>query len=149
MPLQIDATVVYAWKREGEVLQRVLYKHLEVESPYNTYKKLGLPPTAICVPSKASWEAALVPEKTEYLYYVARKKANISLLKHTRIIWPTFERYRAKNNGKANTLLIVQLILSTNPAFIVLISWIVSEYDGISLYVQTTLKRNSIVLLPL
>lgn len=73
MPLQIDATVVYAWKREGEVLQRVLYKHLEVESPYNTYKKLGLPPTAICVPSKASWEAALVPEKTEYLYYVARK----------------------------------------------------------------------------
>ncbi|WP_024822317.1 endolytic transglycosylase MltG [Aminobacterium mobile] len=73
MPLQVDATIVYAWKREGENLSRVLFKHLEVDSPYNTYKKLGLPPTAICIPSIASWEAALKPAQTEYLYYVAGK----------------------------------------------------------------------------
>lgn len=73
MPLQIDASIVYAWKRKGETLQRVLYKHLELESPYNTYKNLGLPPTAICVPSAASWEAAFTPEKNEYLYYVVEK----------------------------------------------------------------------------
>lgn len=71
MPLQIDATVVYAWKKEGRNLTRVLYKDLEIDSPYNTYKIPGLPPAPICIPSEKSWLAALSPEKTTYLYYVA------------------------------------------------------------------------------
>ena len=71
MPLQIDATVVYAWKKEGRNLTRVLYKDLEIDSPYNTYKIPGLPPAPICIPSEKSWLAALSPEKTEYFYYVA------------------------------------------------------------------------------
>ncbi|MDK2958227.1 MAG: hypothetical protein PWP47_271 [Synergistaceae bacterium] len=71
MPLQIDATVVYAWKKEGKNLARVLYKDLEIDSPYNTYKIPGLPPAPICIPSEKSWLAALSPEKTKYLYYVA------------------------------------------------------------------------------
>lgn len=71
MPLQIDATVVYAWKLKGLVLDRVLYKHLEIESEYNTYRNKGLPPSAICIPSIISWMAAISPEKHDYLYYVA------------------------------------------------------------------------------
>jgi UPF0755 protein len=73
MLLQIDATVVYAWKRKGKNLTRVLYSDLEVNSPYNTYVVPGLPPAPICIPSAESWEAALAPGKNFYYYYVARK----------------------------------------------------------------------------
>lgn len=71
MPLQIDATVIYAWKQKGRILKRVLYKDLEIPSPYNTYKTKGLPPDPICIPSVSSWKASLKPEKSKYLYYVA------------------------------------------------------------------------------
>ncbi|MDR1623316.1 MAG: endolytic transglycosylase MltG [Synergistaceae bacterium] len=73
MLLQIDATVIYAWKLKGKILTRVLYSDLELNSPYNTYVVPGLPPAPICVPSAESWEAALAPEKNFYYYYVARK----------------------------------------------------------------------------
>ncbi|MBN1332598.1 MAG: endolytic transglycosylase MltG [Synergistales bacterium] len=73
MPLQIDATVVYAWKLKGLDIDRVLYKHLEIESEYNTYRYKGLPPSAICIPSRDSWMAAISPEKHDYLYYVANQ----------------------------------------------------------------------------
>jgi UPF0755 protein len=69
MPLQIDATVLYAL---GEHKSRVLFKDLEVESPYNTYRNMGLPPGPICSPGLKSIEAALRPAKADYLYYVAR-----------------------------------------------------------------------------
>lgn len=72
MLLQVDASVVYAWKREGRNLTRVLYKDLEIDSPYNTYKIPGLPPDPICIPSEQSWLAAMSPEKTDFLYYVAQ-----------------------------------------------------------------------------
>ncbi|MGI6076233.1 MAG: endolytic transglycosylase MltG [Pyramidobacter sp.] len=72
MNLQIDASAVYAWYRStGEVLRRVLYKHLAIDSPYNTYKYPGLPPAPICVPSSAAWEGALAPEENDYLFYVS------------------------------------------------------------------------------
>ncbi len=71
MLLQIDATVVYAWRLKGRKLTRVLNKDLEVNSPYNTYKFAGLPPRPICVPGVEAWGAALDPEYNEYLYYVA------------------------------------------------------------------------------
>ena len=73
MKLQIDATVVYAWRLKGRKLTRVLYKDLEVDSPYNTYKIAGLPPRPICVPGTEAWGAALDPEYNEYYYYVADK----------------------------------------------------------------------------
>jgi UPF0755 protein len=73
MLLQIDATVIYAWKLRGKNLTRVLYSDLEVNSPYNTYIASGLPPAPICVPSAESWAAALAPEENDYYYYVARK----------------------------------------------------------------------------
>ncbi|MBQ7196926.1 MAG: endolytic transglycosylase MltG [Synergistaceae bacterium] len=73
MALQIDATVVYAWRLKGKKLTRVLNKDLEVESPYNTYRVSGLPPRPICVPGIEAWGAALDPEKNDFYYYVAGK----------------------------------------------------------------------------
>ncbi len=72
MQLQIDATVVYAWRKKGRDITRVFFKDLEIDSPYNTYKIRGLPPAPICTPSEISWSAILRPEKHEYLYYVAQ-----------------------------------------------------------------------------
>ncbi len=69
MRLQIDATVQYA---RGAHTNRVLYKDLEIVSPYNTYKNAGLPPGPICNPGLPSLEAALTPAKSEYLFYVGR-----------------------------------------------------------------------------
>lgn len=70
MKLQIDATVIYAL---GEHVDTVLYKHLEIESPYNTYKNAGLPVGPICSPGLASMSAAVNPEDTNYLFYVLIK----------------------------------------------------------------------------
>ncbi len=69
MRLQIDATVLYALGRHKE---RVLYRDLEVNSPYNTYRRAGLPPGPIASPGKPSLQAALRPERHDYLFYVAR-----------------------------------------------------------------------------
>ena len=68
MPLQADPTVQYAL---GEHHDRVLYRDLEVESPYNTYRHTGLPPGPIASPGRASIEAALYPASVPYLYFVA------------------------------------------------------------------------------
>lgn len=59
MPLQADPTVAFCF---GYKPQRILHKHLEVDSPYNTYRHAGLPPGPICVPSKAALEAVLNPD---------------------------------------------------------------------------------------
>lgn len=69
MPLQSCATVIFAWKQQGRTLNRLTYKDLEVDSPYNTYRNRGLPPGPICIPSEPAWRAALLPEKHEYLYF--------------------------------------------------------------------------------
>ena len=68
MRLQIDATVQYARKQHAA---RLLYRDLEVESPYNTYRVAGLPPGAICNPGNASLDAALRPASHTDLFYVA------------------------------------------------------------------------------
>ncbi len=70
MLLQIDATVIYARGGEPREGGRVLFSDLEVDSPYNTYKNPGLPPTPIAVPGRASLEAALDPEPGDWLFYV-------------------------------------------------------------------------------
>jgi len=68
MLLQADPTVQYAL---GRHVDRVLYKDLEVDSHYNTYKYPGLPPGPIASPGEASIEAALYPANVPYLYFVA------------------------------------------------------------------------------
>ena len=71
--LQVDATIQYILlKKTGEYKDRVLYADLEIDDPYNTYLYEGLPPGPICCPGEASIKAALYPENTNYLYYVAK-----------------------------------------------------------------------------
>ena len=73
MPLQIDATVLYAREQSGAPRRpngRVLFRDLEIDSPYNTYKVKGIPPTPIAAIGEASLRAALQPEPGPWLYYV-------------------------------------------------------------------------------
>lgn len=82
MPLQSDPTVIYAMTRgivkdegRGPLGRRLLRKDLEeTESPYNTYKYLGLPPGPIANPGRAAIEAVLHPEQSNDLYFVADGK---------------------------------------------------------------------------
>lgn len=69
MRLQCDATVIYAL---GHHVDRVLYRDLEIDSPYNTYRNAGLPPGPIANPGLDSIKAALHPAEADYLYYVAK-----------------------------------------------------------------------------
>lgn len=69
MKLEIDATVLYAL---GKHKPRVLYRDLEIDSDYNTYRRKGLPPGPIANPGIVCIEAALRPAQVDYLYYVAR-----------------------------------------------------------------------------
>jgi UPF0755 protein len=65
MALEIDATVLYALDtRDASEFDR------EIDSPYNTYRNPGLPPTPIAAPGRASLEAAAAPDETPYFYYV-------------------------------------------------------------------------------
>lgn len=68
MRLEADPTVQYG---RGE-RSRVLYKHLEHQSPYNTYQVYGLPPGPICNVGLDALRAALQPEEHSYLFFVAR-----------------------------------------------------------------------------
>lgn len=66
--LQSCATVQFVIGRPG----KLYYADLEVDSPYNTYRHAGLPPGPIANPGLASIKAALTPEDTPYLFFVAR-----------------------------------------------------------------------------
>ena len=70
IPLQSCATVIYAWKEAGRKLQTLTYDDLQIDSPYNTYRKRGLPPGPIGTPSFPAWEATLSPEKHDFLFFV-------------------------------------------------------------------------------
>lgn len=69
MPLQSDATIQYTFEERKKI---VTYDDLKIDSPYNTYKNKGLPPTPICNPGIKSIEATLYPDDTDYLYFVAK-----------------------------------------------------------------------------
>lgn len=73
-PLQADPTIIYCIKQiKGQdfSVKRVLTKDLEIKSPYNTYKNIGLPPTLISMPDISSIDAVLNPAKHRYYYMCA------------------------------------------------------------------------------
>lgn len=71
MKLQADPTIAFCF---DYTLDRILKKHLTVDSPYNTYKYVGLPPAPINVPPKACLDAVLNPAKHNYIYFCASEE---------------------------------------------------------------------------
>ncbi|MCF6297212.1 MAG: endolytic transglycosylase MltG [Flavobacteriaceae bacterium] len=73
-PLQADPTIIFALKQkhgQDVVFKRVLTKDLKIESPYNTYQNIGIPPGPIGMPDISSIEAVLQPKKHAYYYMCA------------------------------------------------------------------------------
>ena len=89
MRLQIDASVVYAISDGMYNVERVLYKDLEVVSPYNTYVNTGLPVGPICSPGIKAIKAAAHPEKHNYFYY----RVDISKNDGSHIFTENFEEH--------------------------------------------------------
>ncbi|HEY8434802.1 MAG TPA: endolytic transglycosylase MltG [Sphingomicrobium sp.] len=71
MKLDADPTVIYPVTKGKPLGRRILKSELEADSPYNTYRRAGLPPGPIANPGKASIEAVLHPAATKALYFVA------------------------------------------------------------------------------
>lgn len=99
MKLQTDPTVLYGFGADAP--PRLLRRHLETDHPYNTYTRYGLPPTPIASPGEAALMAAVRPEKSDYLYFVARNDGSSefsrTLDEHNRAV----NRYqRGGNPGK-------------------------------------------------
>jgi UPF0755 protein len=100
IPLQADPTVKFA---VGDVtLQRILFEHLEVDSPYNTYKHVGLPPGPLRLPSIQGLNAVLNYTKHKYLYMCAKEDFSgrhnfaVTLSEHNR----NANRYRVELNRR-------------------------------------------------
>ena len=71
MPLQADPTIKFAWKKFD--LRRIYNKLLNINSPYNTYRRTGLPPGPIRIPSVVGIDAVLNHTKHDYLYMCAKE----------------------------------------------------------------------------
>lgn len=94
MPLQIDASVVYAISDGQYDVDRVYYKDLKTDSPYNTYKYKGLPVGPICNPGLSSIKAAASPSKHNYLYYHTDTAKNDG----SHIFTETYEEHTSSQN---------------------------------------------------
>ncbi len=73
MPLQADASIEYVLNKP---LSELTPEDLKIDSPYNTYLNLGLPPTAIGNPGLETIEAVLYPAETDYMFYLTDEKGN-------------------------------------------------------------------------
>jgi UPF0755 protein len=90
MPLEVDASIEYAFPEHHDVITK---RDLEIDSPYNTYRHLGLPPTPIANPGKASLDAAFAPAESDYLYYVAKPDGHSAFAKTLQEHNANVERY--------------------------------------------------------
>ena len=104
MKLQADPTIAFCY---DYTLDRILKKHLTVDSPYNTYKHVGLPPAPINVPPKACLDAVLNPSKHNYIYFCANPafdgthKFAVTYSEHLRNAREFHRALTARNKAKA------------------------------------------------
>lgn len=70
MPLQMDPTVIYGMGSDYK--GKLSHQDLQIDTPYNSYRRIGLPPTPIAMVGKKSIDAAAHPQKSSYLYFVAK-----------------------------------------------------------------------------
>ncbi|MGH9464034.1 MAG: endolytic transglycosylase MltG [Thermoanaerobaculia bacterium] len=86
--LYADPTIIYALKRAGTWAGDLTREHLAMESPYNTYRVGGLPPSPICSPGAASLQAAAAPAEVPYLDFDSRNDGShvfaVTLAEHNR-----------------------------------------------------------------
>ena len=86
--LQVDAAFKYI---NGKTTEDLTLDDLKINSPYNTYNRLGLPPTPISNPGLLAIKAAVNPIKTQYLYFLSDKSGNmnyaITLEEHAENKW--------------------------------------------------------------
>jgi len=90
MPLEVDATIEYVFPEHHTVITR---RDLEIDSPYNTYRHTGLPPTPIANPGKASIDAAFAPVQSQYLFYVYKGNGHHAFAKTLEEHNANVERY--------------------------------------------------------
>lgn len=100
MPLQSDATIQYIFK---ERKKSITYNDLKIDSPYNTYKVAGLPPTPIANPGIKSIEAVLYPDNTDYLYFVATIEGGNTYSKTYEEHVKNVEKYRKDREERNNS----------------------------------------------
>lgn len=104
MLLGADPTVIYAMKLADRWDGNIRKGDLDIDSPYNTYRKPGLPPGPIANPGLASLRAAAAPATTPYLYFVARNDGShvfsTNLAEHNRNV-ETFQRQYFRDKRKA------------------------------------------------
>ncbi len=93
-PLQLDSTINYALGRNDA---RVTSQQTQVDSPYNTYRHKGLPPTPICNPGMAAIDAALHPARGPWLYFVKKDRAGNSFFTDDD---KAFERQKKKSQAE-------------------------------------------------
>lgn len=84
MRLQADPSVIYAKEKQASKSNKLSKKDLQQVSPYNTYLKLGLPPTPICMPGIEAIKAAFFPKYKGYLYFVVNKSGSHKFSKNYR-----------------------------------------------------------------
>ena len=102
-PLQIDATVLYGRDQAGIDPDLPFRELRQIDGPFNTYLRTGLPPTPIANPGRASIEAAVDPDSTDYVFFVADGSGGHAfaetLAEHNRNVarWREIEAERAGN----------------------------------------------------
>jgi UPF0755 protein len=103
VPLQCDPTVVYALELAGQYSGTLEAGEIPFDSPYNTYRRKGLPPGPIANPGEASLRAALSPASTDFLYFVADTEGghffSKTLAEHNRNV----AKYRLRLAAERNT----------------------------------------------
>jgi len=100
MPLQTDPTVIYALRKAGTWDGNIRKRDLEIDSPYNTYRRVGLHPGPIASPGREALRAVAQPAPDKALYFVSRNDGthqfSETLAEHERAV----DRYQRRRGGR-------------------------------------------------